>query len=99
MVSGMVIPLIAWCIKTKGPLYVTMFSPIRLVIVALAGSFALEETLHLGRYTQIMHVFHQTNVLCMIYIVCKFHSLFILRNVQYNWCYDNGGRCIPSYMV
>ncbi|XP_013696430.2 WAT1-related protein At1g25270-like isoform X2 [Brassica napus] len=48
VVSGMVIPLIAWCIKTKGPLYVTMFSPIRLVIVALAGSFALEETLHLG---------------------------------------------------
>ncbi|KAG2269599.1 hypothetical protein Bca52824_064154 [Brassica carinata] len=48
VVSGMVIPLVAWCIKAKGPLYVTMFSPIRLVIVALAGSFALEETLHLG---------------------------------------------------
>ncbi|KAJ0257850.1 EamA domain-containing protein [Hirschfeldia incana] len=48
VVSGMVIPLVAWCIKTKGPLYVTVFSPIRLVIVALAGSFALEEPLHLG---------------------------------------------------
>lgn len=98
----MVIPLVAWCVKIKGPLYVTMFTPIRLVIVALAGSFALEETLHLGRYTQIMHVFHhQTNVFCAydIYIVCKFHSLFILRNVQYNWCNDNGGRCIPSDMV
>ncbi|CAA7033415.1 unnamed protein product [Microthlaspi erraticum] len=48
VVSGMVMPLIAWCVERKGPLYVTVFSPVRLVIVALAGSFALEETLHLG---------------------------------------------------
>ncbi|CAH2033959.1 unnamed protein product [Thlaspi arvense] len=48
VVSGLAMPLVAWCVKTKGPLYVTMFSPVRLVIVALAGSFALEETLHLG---------------------------------------------------
>ncbi|CAA7033414.1 unnamed protein product [Microthlaspi erraticum] len=48
VVSGLVMPLIAWCVAKKGPLYVTVFSPVRLVIVALAGSFALEETLHLG---------------------------------------------------
>ncbi|EOA39449.1 hypothetical protein CARUB_v10012629mg [Capsella rubella] len=48
VVSGLVVPLVAWCIATKGPLFVTVFSPIRLVIVALIGSFALEETLHLG---------------------------------------------------
>ncbi|OAP12274.1 UMAMIT24 [Arabidopsis thaliana] len=48
VVSGMVVPLVAWCIATKGPLFVTVFSPIRLVIVALIGSFALEEPLHLG---------------------------------------------------
>ncbi|XP_010499130.1 PREDICTED: WAT1-related protein At1g25270-like [Camelina sativa] len=48
VVSGMVVPLVAWCIATKGALFVTVFSPIRLVIVALIGSFALEETLHLG---------------------------------------------------
>ncbi|CAH8358513.1 unnamed protein product [Eruca vesicaria subsp. sativa] len=48
VVSGLVMPLIAWCIEKRGPLYVTVFSPIRLVIVALVGSFALEETLYLG---------------------------------------------------
>uniref|UniRef100_A0A0D3D6M5 WAT1-related protein n=1 Tax=Brassica oleracea var. oleracea TaxID=109376 RepID=A0A0D3D6M5_BRAOL len=48
VVSGLVMPLVAWCIEKKGPLYVTVFSPIRLVIVALVGSFALEETLYLG---------------------------------------------------
>ncbi|ESQ34197.1 hypothetical protein EUTSA_v10009312mg [Eutrema salsugineum] len=48
VVSGMVMPLVAWCIEKKGPLYVTVFSPIRLLIVALVGSFALEEPLHLG---------------------------------------------------
>lgn len=56
MVSGMVVPLVAWCIATKGPLFVTVFSPIRLVIVALIGSFALEETLHLGRYIKLDRV-------------------------------------------
>lgn len=58
MVSGMVVPLVAWCIATKGPLFVTVFSPIRLVIVALIGSFALEEPLHLGRYIKLYHDFY-----------------------------------------
>ncbi|CAA7033413.1 unnamed protein product [Microthlaspi erraticum] len=48
VVSGMAMPLIAWCVETKGALYVTVFSPVCLVIVALFGSFALEEALHLG---------------------------------------------------
>ncbi|KAL1198261.1 WAT1-related protein [Cardamine amara subsp. amara] len=48
VVSGLVVPLMAWCAERKGPLFVTVFSPLRLVIVALVGSFALEEPLHLG---------------------------------------------------
>lgn len=92
MVSGLVMPLVAWCIEKKGPLYVTVFSPIRLVIVALVGSFALEETLYLGRYTKLM-------ILCMVYVICECHSVLIFQNLQFNWCNNNGGRSIPSGVV
>ncbi|KAK7852285.1 wat1-related protein [Quercus suber] len=47
--SGMVVALIAWCIQERGPLFVSIFNPLSLLIVALAGSLVLEEELHLGR--------------------------------------------------
>lgn len=75
-------PLIAWCVERKGPLYVTVFSPVRLVIVALAGSFALEETLHLGRYTKTRVTIKLINVFvyeCMIYV--NLIRFYIWRNL------------------
>lgn len=50
MISGMVVAVNAWCVESRGPLFVSVFSPVGLVIVALIGSFLLDETLHLGRY-------------------------------------------------
>ncbi|KAK4564167.1 hypothetical protein RGQ29_006306 [Quercus rubra] len=46
--SGLVVALIAWCIQERGPLFVSIFNPLSLLIVALAGSLVLEEELHLG---------------------------------------------------
>ncbi|VVA94467.1 unnamed protein product [Arabis nemorensis] len=48
LISGMVVAVNAWCVESRGPLFVSIFSPIALVIVALVGSFFLNETLHLG---------------------------------------------------
>ncbi|CAA7058225.1 unnamed protein product [Microthlaspi erraticum] len=48
VISGMVVAVNAWCIESRGALFVSVFSPIGLVIVALVGSFVLNEILHLG---------------------------------------------------
>ncbi|KAE8716925.1 Zinc finger MYM-type protein [Hibiscus syriacus] len=46
--SGLMISLISWCVRMRGPLYASSFSPLSLVLVALAGAFFLEEKLYLG---------------------------------------------------
>ncbi|XP_030539154.2 WAT1-related protein At1g25270-like [Rhodamnia argentea] len=46
--SGMCVSLIGWCVHKRGPLFASVFSPLMLVLVALAGSFLLDEKLHLG---------------------------------------------------
>ncbi|KAL5703711.1 hypothetical protein ACHQM5_022233 [Ranunculus cassubicifolius] len=46
--SGLMVTLVAWVIHSKGPLFVSIFNPFMLVVVALAGSILLDEKLHLG---------------------------------------------------
>ncbi|XP_058008004.1 WAT1-related protein At1g25270-like isoform X2 [Hevea brasiliensis] len=51
--SGLVVTLIAWCVRIRGPVFVASFNPLSLVLVAIAGSLLLEEKLHLGREQHI----------------------------------------------
>ncbi|XP_075493521.1 WAT1-related protein At1g68170-like [Primulina tabacum] len=46
--SGLVFPLVAWCVSLRGPVFVSAFNPMMLVLVAVAGSLFLQEKLHLG---------------------------------------------------
>ncbi|XP_048135574.1 WAT1-related protein At1g68170-like [Rhodamnia argentea] len=46
--SGLCYTLIAWCVRMRGPVFVSVFNPLMLVTVALAGSMVLDEKLHLG---------------------------------------------------
>ncbi|XP_057803277.1 WAT1-related protein At1g68170-like [Salvia miltiorrhiza] len=46
--SGVMFTLVAWCVRMRGPLFVSVFNPLLLVIVAIAGSLILEEKLHVG---------------------------------------------------
>lgn len=46
--SGIAFCIMTWCIGRKGPLFVTMFSPLLLIIVAVMSSIILDEKLHLG---------------------------------------------------
>ncbi|XP_052204124.1 WAT1-related protein At1g25270-like [Diospyros lotus] len=46
--SGVMLTFIAWCVQMRGPLFVSVFNPLMLVLVAIAGSLLLDEKLHLG---------------------------------------------------
>ncbi|KAK9293098.1 hypothetical protein L1049_021083 [Liquidambar formosana] len=46
--SALAFCLISWCIQRKGPLYVSVFSPLLLVIVAILSWALLQEKLYVG---------------------------------------------------
>ncbi|KAK9147103.1 hypothetical protein Sjap_007006 [Stephania japonica] len=46
--SALAFCLMSWCIQRKGPLYVSMFSPLLLVIVAILGWGLLDEKIYVG---------------------------------------------------
>ncbi|XP_050157141.1 WAT1-related protein At1g25270-like isoform X2 [Malus sylvestris] len=48
MATGLSVTFIALCIRMRGPLFVSVFNPLMLVLVAIVGSLALDEKLHLG---------------------------------------------------
>ncbi|KAG6406806.1 hypothetical protein SASPL_134417 [Salvia splendens] len=48
MGSALMYSMVAWCVERRGPLFVSIFQPLMLMIVALGGSLFLEEKLHLG---------------------------------------------------
>uniref|UniRef100_A0A0A0LLC4 WAT1-related protein n=2 Tax=Cucumis sativus TaxID=3659 RepID=A0A0A0LLC4_CUCSA len=46
--SGVMVTLITWCVRIRGPMFVSVFSPLILVLVAIAASLFLQEKLYLG---------------------------------------------------
>ncbi|CAL9098748.1 unnamed protein product [Musa acuminata var. zebrina] len=46
--SGIILIVLSWCIKKRGPLFASIFNPLMLIIVALLSTFLLNEQLHLG---------------------------------------------------
>ncbi|XP_047973234.1 WAT1-related protein At1g25270-like [Salvia hispanica] len=46
--SGIMWVFIMLCVRMRGPLYVSVFNPLLLVLVAIAGCLFLQEKLHLG---------------------------------------------------
>lgn len=38
-----------WCTKQKGPVFVTMFSPLSAIMTAILAYFLFGEKLHMGR--------------------------------------------------
>lgn len=53
--SGLMFTVVAWCVRARGPLFVSIFQPLMLVMVGLMGSLFLEEKLHLGMYVFIFN--------------------------------------------
>jgi len=50
--SGIGFTVMSWCIQARGPLYVSMFSPLLLVIVAIIGWAILGEKIRVGTYVR-----------------------------------------------
>lgn len=50
VVNGVIVIVTAWCVRMRGPTYVSAFNPLALVVVALACSLMFDENLHVGRY-------------------------------------------------
>ncbi|KAI4299039.1 hypothetical protein L6164_032534 [Bauhinia variegata] len=46
--SGIMFIVISWCVQKRGPLFASVFNPLMLVLVAIAGSLMLNEQLYLG---------------------------------------------------
>ncbi|KAJ1378050.1 EamA domain [Sesbania bispinosa] len=46
--SGLVIIITSWCVQMRGPLFASIFNPLCLVVVAIAGSLLLDEKLYVG---------------------------------------------------
>ncbi|CAI9768901.1 unnamed protein product [Fraxinus pennsylvanica] len=42
--------LMTWCIRKRGPLYVSVFSPLLLIIVAILSWILFEESLYIGTF-------------------------------------------------
>ncbi|KAL1831805.1 hypothetical protein DCAR_0101816 [Daucus carota subsp. sativus] len=63
LASGVMFTLVAWCIRMRGPLFVSVFNPLMLVLVAIAGSLVLNEHLHLGS------VIGAITIVCGLYAV------------------------------
>ncbi|KAL2342145.1 hypothetical protein Fmac_010085 [Flemingia macrophylla] len=63
VVSGVMVAAISWCVRTRGPLFVSVFSPLMLVVVAFAGSTILDEKLYIGSIMGSMLI------ICGLYVV------------------------------
>ncbi|XP_024959859.1 WAT1-related protein At1g68170-like [Cynara cardunculus var. scolymus] len=48
LASGLIYMFITLCVQMRGPLFVSAFNPLMLILVAIAGSLVLNERLHLG---------------------------------------------------
>uniref|UniRef100_R7WFY5 WAT1-related protein n=1 Tax=Aegilops tauschii TaxID=37682 RepID=R7WFY5_AEGTA len=46
--SGVMLVVLSWCVKWRGPLFASVFNPMMLVVVAVLSSLLLGEELHLG---------------------------------------------------
>nr|GMC81328.1 WAT1-related protein At1g25270-like [Ipomoea batatas]GMC83601.1 WAT1-related protein At1g25270-like [Ipomoea batatas] len=46
--GGVMFSLLRWCVGTKGPVYVSMFNPLTVILVVVFGSLRLNEKLYLG---------------------------------------------------
>ncbi|GMH08640.1 hypothetical protein Nepgr_010480 [Nepenthes gracilis] len=61
--SGVMVALISWCVSKRGPLFVSVFNPLVMILVAIVGSLMLDEKLYLG------------SVLGAVLIVCGLYAV------------------------
>ncbi|KAK1349810.1 Nodulin MtN21 /EamA-like transporter family protein [Heracleum sosnowskyi] len=63
LATGLMYTLVAWCVRMRGPLFVSAFNPLMVVIVALAGPLILNENLFVGS------VLGGITIICGLYVL------------------------------
>jgi drug/metabolite transporter (DMT)-like permease len=48
LASGLMLVVLSWCVKKRGPLFASVFNPLMLLVVAVLSSLLLGEKLYLG---------------------------------------------------
>ncbi|KAK7319371.1 hypothetical protein RJT34_04091 [Clitoria ternatea] len=48
LASGVAVIAVTWCVRMRGPVFVSVFNPLMLVLVAVADSLLLDENLYVG---------------------------------------------------
>ncbi|XP_031126887.1 WAT1-related protein At1g68170-like isoform X2 [Ipomoea triloba] len=61
--GGVLFAMSTWCVGVKGPVYVSAFTPLWLILMAIVGSLCLEEKLHLG------YIFGGVLIMMGLYVV------------------------------
>ena len=69
--TGLMVAIMSWAARLRGPLFVSSFYPLILVTVAILGSLLLDEQLYLGRFELLFYF----NLKSFIY--SHINSLFI----------------------
>lgn len=75
--AGFAMSLTFWCVQKKGPLFVSIFGPLTLVVVAFVASLILGESLHLGRYTNYL-LFLSLISLKIRFLNCVFKNVYLI---------------------
>ncbi|XP_057756578.1 WAT1-related protein At1g68170-like [Arachis stenosperma] len=82
VVSGVMVAVTSWCLRMKGPLFVSVFSPLMLVVVAFAGSTILDEKLYLGS------IIGSLLIVCGLYLVLWGKNKEIMKNQLVPICHQ-----------
>ncbi|PRQ20108.1 putative EamA domain-containing protein [Rosa chinensis] len=61
--SGLAMCLTLWCMNMRGPLFVSSFNPVTLIVVAIFGSLLLQEKLYLGS------ILGASLIICGLYVL------------------------------
>ncbi|KAG5594498.1 hypothetical protein H5410_035730 [Solanum commersonii] len=96
--SGLAIIFLMFCVRMRGPLFVSIFSPLMLVCVAIAGSLFLNEKLHLGS------LLGGAIIICGLYMVLWGKKQEITRTSKWTpsincEVYDQEDPIVPSNVI
>lgn len=79
MASGVSFTMAAWCVQMRGPIFVSAFNPLTLVVGVFAAALLLDEKLHLGR-SSFSHLSNQ--ILITSLTVNFYRTLYILTRLR-----------------
>lgn len=73
--SALAFCLMSWAMQRKGPLYVSVFSPLLLVVVAIFSWTLLDEKLYTGTYVSIhlspsLYNHYINGIMMKLYDIC-----------------------------